>query len=195
MRRRMATSARSADPPDYYTATTDYRYMSAVPIVQGEPVLASGDEAPQRWSSGICDCMHDWRTCLSVLCCIPATTAQLASRLLPGARGLCAILTLVLWSCVLASAVPQESLEDLPHEYKRFLVQAAVGGVLLTGVLTLAARRAVRRHDGIVECSSCPLCLDCVCASCCTGCTQCMLLRHEGLGDGAYQLFSSTGGP
>ena len=166
-------------------------------MAQGEPVTGHGQSAEPQWSSGLFDCMLDLRTMAAVICCMPTTTAQIFARL-SGWRNpanLCFVLAVVIWLCVMAGSIPTQALSK---ETAAFLAQVSAGGAVLTCVLTCASRMAVRRRDGIVERTQWPVpsfCIDCVYATCCTGCTQCMMLRHEGLGGGQYELCSRDGGP
>jgi hypothetical protein len=57
--------------------------------------------------------------------------------------------------------------------------------------LTCQARNGARRKDGIGDPND--YCEDCLCSWFCTFCTQCMLIRHEGLTNGKYDLCSENG--
>ena len=175
-------------------AAKDYQRFGAAPAYPEAADVAQGE--PQ-WSSGLFDCMLDLRTSAAVIFCMPTTTAQIFARL-SGWRNpanLCFVLAVVIWLSVMAGSIPTQALSK---EAAAFLAQVSAGGAVLTCVLTCASRMAVRRRDGIVERTQWPVpsfCIDCVYATCCTGCTQCMMLRHEGLGGGQYELCSRDGGP
>ena len=68
------------------------------------------------------------------------------------------------------------------------------GFVALTCVMTMLVRARVRKRDQIPV-TLCAGLDDCVCAIVCTPCVQCQLLRHEGLGDGIYDVTSADGAP
>jgi len=61
-----------------------------------------------------------------------------------------------------------------------------------TCFLTMLLRAHIRKRDSIPV-TVCAGLDDCCCAIVCTPCVQCQLLRHEGLGNGRYDLQSPTG--
>ena len=59
------------------SSTTPYTAISrAVPmsVVQGTPVGQADMTVPRSFTSGLCDCCDDGKTCLAVWCCSPITT-------------------------------------------------------------------------------------------------------------------------
>lgn len=72
---------------------------------------------------------------------------------------------------------------------------ASIFGLILTILVTCflcATRKAVRTRDGIPGDDTQDCCLSFWC--CCWPCTLCQIMRHEGLGNGKYNLCSNDGG-
>ena len=68
-------------------------------VVQGTPVGQADMTVPRSFTSGLCDCCNDGKTCLAVWCCSPITTAQLWQYTF-GQPGSCLVISVILFALV-----------------------------------------------------------------------------------------------
>ena len=68
-------------------------------VVQGTPVGQADMTVPRGFTSGLCDCCNDGKTCLAVWCCSPITTAQLWQYTF-GQPGSCRGISVILFALV-----------------------------------------------------------------------------------------------
>jgi len=93
----------------------------------------------------------------------------------------------------------QETIYSCQHLYYSspfYMLMSFLGGsfIFATFVITMLVRAHIRKRDNISH-TICAGLDDCCCALVCTPCVQCQLLRHEGLGEGRYELTSPDGAP
>ena len=192
-------------------------------VVQGTPVGQADMTVPRSFTSGLCDCCNDGKTCLAVWCCAPITTAQLWQYTF-GQPGSCLVISVVLFALVgvgqlLNLKIQGEVLEacgpaprytpetrDAYHYYtfvcapnvEPALSQIAsyTSAVLFAAVFffTCQVRGAIRKRDQIPgSCCGGGGCEDCCYSWFCSCCTQAQIMRHVGMKADNYNLCAPGG--
>ena len=172
-------------------------YAHAVPLA----------ESNRLWRDGICSCTADWCSCVAVCCCSPITVAQLFMRFSysGGANRtlVFVLLVLFLWvglgysNSAGSSPTVKTPQHGPPHPAPLTPMQqiltawSAIAG-LLSCLIVMSVRSKIRARDAIAE-EHCGGCEDCCCSFWCNPCAQCQIMRHAGLTQGKYDLFSPTG--
>ena len=188
-------------------------------VVQGTPVGQADMTVPRSFTSGLCDCCNDGKTCLAVWCCSPITTAQLWQYTF-GQPGSCLVISVILFALVgvgqiLNFQIQNAILEtcglspamDDPGYYTFSLcaqqvepalsqIASYTSAVLFAAVffMTCQVRGAIRKRDQIPG-SGCGGggCEDCCYSWFCSCCTQAQIMRHVGMKADNYNLCAPGG--
>jgi len=176
-----------------------------------------------QWKTQPCDCCSDCCTCCAQVWCSCITIPQIFVRVTKQKQLFCALFSVFLVLQVvygifgnlysqkymelfsnLAKYAPElmgeclraGNLDCYDDEMKMYYYVYSVAGLVLTvltTVIVMKARKRIRERDSIAgdDCQDC-------CVSfwpCIAPCTMCQMMRHEGLGNGKYQLCSADGSP
>ena len=188
-------------------------------VVQGTPVGQADMTVPRSFTSGLCDCCNDGKTCLAVWCCSPITTAQLWQYTF-GQPGSCLVISVILFALVgvgqiLNFQIQNAILEtcglspamDDPGYYTFSLcaqqvepalsqIASYTSAVLFAAVFffTCQVRGAIRKRDQIPgSCCGGGSCEDCCYSWFCSCCTQAQIMRHVGMKADNYNLCAPGG--
>ena len=188
-------------------------------VVQGTPVGQADMTVPRSFTSGLCDCCNDGKTCLAVWCCSPITTAQLWQYTF-GQPGSCLVISVILFALVgvgqilnfqiqnaiLETCGLSPAMDDSRYytyslcaqQVEPALSQIAsyTSAVLFAAVffMTCQIRGAIRRRDNIPgACCGGGCCEDCLCSWFCACCTQSQLMRHVGMKGDRYNVCAPGG--
>ena len=188
-------------------------------VVQGTPVGQADMTVPRSFTSGLCDCCNDGKTCLAVWCCSPITTAQLWQYTF-GQPGSCLVMSVILCAlvgigqilnfqiqnafletCGLSPAMDDSSYYTYSlcaQQVEPALSQIAsyTSAVLFAAVFffTCQVRGAIRKRDQIPgSCCGGGGCEDCCYSWFCSCCTQAQIMRHVGMKADNYNLCAPGG--
>ena len=188
-------------------------------VVQGTPVGQADMTVPRGFTSGLCDCCNDGKTCLAVWCCSPITTAQLWQYTF-GQPGSCLVISVILFALVGVGQILNFQIQnailktcglspamDDPGYYTFSLcaqqvepalsqIASYTSAVLFAAVFffTCQVRGAIRKRDQIPgSCCGGGGCEDCCYSWFCSCCTQAQIMRHVGMKADNYNLCAPGG--
>ena len=166
-----------------------------------EDVEEPADNAPAKpnWSSGLCSCFTDLRSCAAGFCCLPIVVGQLTARLVTKRKNACRIVTVLM-----AVGIPILIIDKLNYKSEKALAKAGLDAnptwvVLIDWAATVLLfmflylmwkiRAVIRKRDGMNQAGA----FDCCFSIPCPCCTLTQTMRHEKLMGAQYKLVSEDG--